>query len=85
MGTEIYWENLKEEANWGGTESKSDGNIKIGTLGNPQRKTQRRIPEDPNPKKSENLNPHNITLDLLEIGFRCKNVIRFDHKRGQWI
>jgi len=33
----------------GGSESKPEGNTKIGTSVNPQRTTQRRIPEDLNP------------------------------------
>jgi hypothetical protein len=51
MGTKFYSENLKNEANEGGGrfESKSEGNTKIGTSGNPQRTTQRHIPEDLNP------------------------------------
>jgi hypothetical protein len=36
----------------GGSESKSEGNTKIGTSGNPQRMTQRRIPADLNPLKN---------------------------------
>jgi len=50
MDTEFYSEKLKEEANGGGvSESMSEGNTKIGTSGNPQRNTQRRIREHLNP------------------------------------
>jgi hypothetical protein len=89
MGTEFYSENLKEEAKWGGgagSKCKSEDNTKIGTSGNPQRRTQHIIPEDLNPlKKYENFNPRKIKLDLRETGFWCKNVIRFAQKRGQSI
>lgn len=51
-GDRILFREPERRGQWGGgSESKSEGNTKIGTSGNPQRTTQRRIQEDLNPKK----------------------------------